>query len=124
MTFGPTSESIVDARAVYGPAKGILGETRKAIFETGFASNFVSNCYTVCILLYVHFVISCKMRRLQPIMGGRRRCSSKKGDSYQGTPSRRAASVGNGARFSGCGEHQRLKPFALLEAGGIAEAKP
>ena len=63
-----TSEQIVDARAVCGPAKGILDDARKPIFETGFASNFVSNCYTVCIPLYVHLANSCKMRRLQPIM--------------------------------------------------------
>ena len=48
----------------------------------------------------------------------------KKGDSYQGTPFRRAASAGDGARFSGCGEYQRLKALPLLKAGGIAEAKP
>src|SRR5260370_625790 len=33
MTFHSTSEQIVDARAVCGPAKGILDDARKPIFE-------------------------------------------------------------------------------------------
>jgi hypothetical protein len=52
MTFRPASQPIVDARAAYGPATGILDDVRKPIFD-GFALNSVSNFYTVCILLYL-----------------------------------------------------------------------
>jgi len=70
MTFGLTLNSIVDARAVYGPAKGILDDGQKPISQSAICRNFVSNCYTICTRLYVHSTNSCKMRRLQPIMAG------------------------------------------------------
>ena len=38
MAFDSTSGSIVDARAVSGPAKGILGDAQKTIFASAFAS--------------------------------------------------------------------------------------
>lgn len=65
-TFDPSSQSIVDARAVSGPAEGILDDDRNGFSRLGLARQFrlkLLHCmYTIVRILHNY----CKIKSLRP----------------------------------------------------------